>query len=127
MRATSAWILSVWNDYFYRRRDPTVCSWIRVGLGSLLALYHAVVLPRAELFYGGQGVLSFDASRDFVDPDHWTLFVWLPDDTGMATALVALAMIQGILLAIGLASRFQAVCLYLLVYSLNYRNPLRDS
>jgi len=57
-------------------------------------------------------------------PPAWSLFHWVPATPLVVHIGLSVMMIQSVLLLLGVASRFQAACLFIFLVSFQSRNPL---
>jgi hypothetical protein len=104
--------------------DPHVAALFRMLVGGLAALSMVATAPFAEMWWGEQGVLPLATSKLFVAPGTRSLFDWLPPTDRWLWICWSLLVIQAVLLAAGLFTRFQAACVFFLLLSFQHRNTI---
>ena len=111
-----------WNQFFFTPRDPSLCSIIRIGYGLLLFVNMAILLPDFELWFSESGVMPYAASRKIIDPDTITILGLLPQTPAVLWTCFFIFLLQIALLSAGFLSRFQAVCVFIWLFSFQHRH-----
>jgi hypothetical protein len=113
-----------WNAFFHTPADPRVCALIRIGYAALVLVNLAVLYRHLDEFFGETGVLPYDVSRLINDPDCWTVLGWLPRTRPALHACFWVFVAQTVCLLLGVASRLNAVCVFIWLVSFQNRNVL---
>ncbi len=104
--------------------DTRVCAWLRIGFGLLVAINLGLLALDMEQWFGELGAVPYEAGRAAIDPDTVTLFSLLPK-SGPALLVCGWIMVaNGLMLTAGLWSRFNAVCVFVWLVSIQHRNHL---
>ena len=101
-----------WDRFFFRQVDVRICGAFRIGFALLLLANSLGYYAYLDQWFGGSGVLPFDASRLVVDPDTLTIFAWLPEKATTLWICYGIFNAQILALLIGFHSRIQAICLF---------------
>ena len=117
-------IRSCWNRFFFSDVDCRVYGFLRICLGTILLIYACILGPDWLRWFADDGVMSKAAARASIDSDAWTVLQWLPATHGVLWAVFAIICIQIVLFLAGIFTRFQTVCLFIWVTSLQHRNDL---
>jgi hypothetical protein len=104
--------------------DPRVAALFRMAVGGLVLINMLASAPSAEMWWGERGLLPRAAARLVMDRHTFSLFDWLPATDRTLWLLWSALAIQAALLAVGLFSRFQAACVFILLLSFQHRNGL---
>ena len=76
------------------------------------------------MWFGEQGVMTLQVSREAIDPDTITIFQWLPTTSIVLWACYLLLIVNIVGLMVGLFTRCQLVCIFVLFTSFVHRNNL---
>ncbi len=112
------------DRFLFASCDPVMCSVLRMAVGLLACVYALAWLPDAALWFSDEGVLQSRTAAILHGGQYKSLYHFLPQTSEMAFASVMLLFAQSVLLALGVFSRFQAACIFLLLTSLQHRNVL---
>jgi uncharacterized membrane protein YphA (DoxX/SURF4 family) len=113
------------NDFFHARAGPEACvlgGWMRIGY-ALLFIYDRIIIGLDfEWFFSGNGVISFEAlDRDM---HQLSIFQLAPNSEELLWAMHYIGLLHGILLLLGIAPRFQVVCLFVNLVSFHHHNSV---
>lgn len=116
--------LSRWYQRFlFESCSPETCAVLRILYALLLIVYTLALLPDAAMWFGDSGVLSSTTAQLLVG-DKPSIFFFLPaSNLNVQLALVALLSCATALL-LGFTSRLWCVLIFVLLTSLQHRNPL---
>lgn len=112
------------DRFFFEERNLEILGWIRILISLFLCLNLLNLAPDVLLFFGPDGLLKPEAARAVIDPDVTSLFHFLPETQATVLGLFSLLLVQVVLLGAGLFTRFQAVCVFVLLSSFHHRNIL---
>lgn len=104
--------------------DPSVIPFMRITYACLLLIHLATLWPNAEFWFTDQGVLSNQTAISLGSDNNWSLLFWLPSTPFVIKLCLGLMFIHSTLLLLGIASRFQVVCLFVWLVSFQNRNFL---
>ncbi|GBF81409.1 HTTM domain-containing protein [Aphanothece sacrum] len=113
-----------WNIFFHQPINPQICDIIRIFYSFLLLINLLVLLPDLNNWFGENGLLPYSVSREIIDPDTLTIFMWLPKNNDVLWLCYGIFVSQIILLLIGLFSRFQAICVFIWFVSFVHRHHI---
>lgn len=116
--------LGVYDRFWFQSCDPVYCSLLRIACGLLLLIFVSIWWLDARMWFSSEGVLSAESAEAIVRGEHWSIFFYLPDTPAVVQACLCIALVQSLLLLLGVASRFQAACLFVWITSFQHRNPL---
>ena len=112
------------DRFLFASCDPVMCSVLRIAVGLLACIYALAWLPDAALWFSNEGVLQSKTAAILHNGQYKSLYFLLPQTSEVAFAGVLLLLIQSVLLLLGVFSRFQAACIFVLLTSLQHRNVL---
>lgn len=112
------------DRFLFASCDPVMCSVLRIAVGLLASIYALAWLPDAALWFSNEGVLQSKTAAILHNGQYKSLYFLLPQTSEVAFVSVMLLLIQSVLLLLGVFSRFQAACIFVLLTSLQHRNLL---
>ncbi|MFK7770109.1 MAG: HTTM domain-containing protein [Mariniblastus sp.] len=115
-------MLAGWNHFFHREEDLSILAVIRIGFGILLLINVVSWWPDLEKWFGENGVMTLDVSRQVIDSDTYTIFQWLPTTTFVLWTCYLLLITNLVCLIFGFLTRVQLVCIFVLFTSFCHRN-----
>lgn len=115
--------LAGWNSFFHAPVDTTHVAILRICFGLVATVYFSAWLPYVEEWFGENGIYPYAISRECSSAYCWTILGWVKEDLWLRTALVV-AVVQGVLLALGLFSRVQAFGVFFWAMMFQHRNNL---
>ncbi len=101
-----------------------MCSVLRIAIGTLLLIYSYGWWLYGGHWFSDAGVLRATTSSRLLNGEFKSLFVLLPQTPKVVESLLILLMVQSALLLLGVWSRFQAACIFILLTSFQHRNVL---
>ena len=115
---------AAFDRFLFASCDPVMCSVLRIAVGLLACVYAIGWLPDSVLWFSDEGVLQARTSQILHNGQYKSLYHLMPQDPIYAQAAVLLLLTQSVLLLLGVAGRFQAACIFVLLTSLQHRNVL---
>ncbi len=112
-----------WNEFFHAPVDPVHVAILRILMGCVAVVYFAAWIPFVDDWFGEQGIYPYSVSRECSSIYCWTLLAWAKEGFLLHLALYV-AIIQAVLLTLGLFSRVQAVGIFVWAFSFQHRNNL---
>ena len=97
---------------------------LRILVGILLCVYSYCWWLDGPYWFSDAGVLQATTSGQQLNGEFKSLLLFLPQSPGMVRTLLMLLMVQSGLLLLGVCSRFQAACIFVLLTSFQHRNVL---
>lgn len=116
--------LATLDRYLLQGGDPSVIPFMRIAYACLLLIHLATLWPNAEFWFTDNGVLSNQTAISLGSDNNWSLLFWLPNTPFVIKLCLGLMVIHSTLLLLGIASRFQVVCLFVWLVSFQNRNFL---
>lgn len=119
-----------WNTFFHSRIGPEglkIIGWLRIFYAVLfLGDKLCFALDLDFLLSPTHGVLNYRAAQynPMVADGMLTLFELAPDSEALLWGLHYLGLIQGTLLLLGVAPKFQLICLYVNLISFQHQNHM---
>jgi hypothetical protein len=118
----TAYLLKLWNRFWFSPIDPLPMAACRIGLGSLLVVWFLGLSPNWDRFYAADGILSLsDNAAQPPTNDPWNVMLateaWLP-----IRAYWCVGMAASLSLAVGFCSRTTSGILFMLINILVHRN-----
>ena len=117
------------HDFFHARTGPEACllgGWIRIAYAFLFIMDRLLWSLELDFFFYQSGVLPTRVTRSYsyVENDSimLTIFQLAPESDWLIWAVNYLCLVQGILLLLGVAPRFQLVCLIIYLASWEHQN-----
>lgn len=111
-----------WNGFFHSTVDRRVLRIVRIFYAGILLVNILTWFPYLELWFGEDGVLPLEVSRQVINADRWTIFSYLPTSTNVLYGCYFCFLTQAVLLLFGILPRFQAVCAFIWLVSFQHRN-----
>lgn len=115
--------VAVWNAFFHSPVDLGHVAILRICFGLVATVYFSAWLPYVEEWFGENGIYPYAISRECSSAYCWTILGWLKEDVWLRTALVV-AVVQSVLLTLGLLSRVQAFGVFFWAMMFQHRNNL---
>lgn len=113
-----------WNHFFHRHADLSIFGPIRICFAILMLINVLCLFPDLEKWFGEEGVLPFEVSKMVLDPDCTSLFQYLPKTNGVLWTCYSILVANLICLLLGIFSRFQLACIFVLFTSFCHRNNI---
>jgi len=116
------------NDFFHARTGPEGCllgGWMRIAYAFLFIMDRLLWSLELDYFFYQSGVLPTRVTRSYsyVEPyTYLTIFQLAPESDWLVWAVNYLCLLQGILLLLGIAPRFQLACLVTFLASWEHQN-----
>jgi hypothetical protein len=113
-----------WNRFWFSLADPAPLAVIRIAIGLLLFYSHAVWALNSASFFGANAWLNNAAvsaiqSDSYADSALW----WVDGSPSLMAVVHGVALMNAVLLTVGLWSRVAAPIAFLLTASFANRNP----
>lgn len=105
---------SAWNRFWFAPQLPTSLPLFRIAIGLIVVYLYFLIAPNANQLYGKAGLVSTPINQ-------FSMFLFCPTDNCLQFSLVAL-LIAGVFLTLGLFSRLSALCIFLILLSLDSLN-----
>ena len=115
---------AAFDHWLFERPDPRVCSLLRIGFAILLSVYLVMWWREAERWFSDAGVLRAETMREASELIYPSLLWWLPNDPLTIHICLAICLGQTLLLGLGVASRWQAACIFVWLVSFQHRNMI---
>jgi hypothetical protein len=116
------------NEFFHAQTGPQGCllgGWLRIGYAFLFIMDRLLWSLELSHFFYQSGVLPTKVAQSYsyIEPDNMlSIFQLAPESDWLIWAVNYLCLLQGILLLVGVAPRFQLVCLVLYLASWEHHN-----
>ncbi len=122
----TSWLkrISTGFESWLLQTDPTVVPFVRIGFALILIVHILVWFPDAERWFTDDGILTLAEAHQMVDVPQWSLLDWLPNNLITIQACLLLLLCHSLMLLVGIASRWQAVAIFLWIVSFQHRNSL---
>jgi hypothetical protein len=117
-------LAGAWRNFFHAPLDTRVCGWLRIGYALLVLINLACWYPDLARWFSDAGVLTAARLPEWTVSDRWTLLTMLPGDPATVRLVYWVFLAQTICLLLGVASRFNAICVLVWLISFQNRNPL---
>jgi hypothetical protein len=104
--------------------DARVFAAFRIALALFFVLDLVLSAGYVELWWSDAGVLPIVYRRLFAPDPSLSIFDWLPHTTSAVWWCWSIALVQGLLLLLGLGTRFQTLSVLLWATSFDYRNGM---
>jgi hypothetical protein len=124
LRAAGKRFAAAWQQFFFAPVDPRVCALLRIGYALFVLINLAAWYPDLERWFTNSGVLPRGDVGFLQARERWSLLNWLPDGLPAVQFAFAVFALQATLLLLGAASRFNALCVLVWLFSFQHRNPL---
>lgn len=112
------------ENFFFAKGDIRLCSIIRIGFALILLPYVCVIGLNLHDFYGADGLVSYSASQDIMDPDSFSALGFLAPNSFALSVCYALFCVNVLLLLFGVFSRTQAALVFFWLVAFQHRNIL---
>lgn len=112
----------IWWSLWFQEVDARPLAAIRFFAGIIAVWSVATRFVVAESAYSDAGWMSEEIARQFLDA-RWSIYYVVGSPMGV-TSLMALTLMVAILLTVGLWTRVSAVLCFVLVTSMQVRNPV---
>lgn len=113
-----------WNRFWFSMVDPAPLAVIRILIGMLLVYSHVIWALNSDAFFGTDSWLNSDAVSAIEADGYLVSLLWCVDGSPTLMAVVhGVAILNAVLLTIGLWSRVAAPVAFLLTASFANRNP----
>lgn len=113
-----------WNRFWFSTVDVAPLAVIRILIGMLLVYSHVIWALNSEAFFGTTAWLSSDAVAAIQSDGFAVSALWWFDESPMLMAVVhVVAIVNALMLTVGLWSRVAAPMAFLLTASFANRNP----
>lgn len=113
-----------WDRWLHFSVDPRAFALYRIALGVLFVLDLILSAPFVETWWTDAGVLPLVHHKLFAPQAAITVFEWLPNSTALVWTCWKIALIQGLCLIAGVATRFQLASVLMWAASFDYRNGM---
>ena len=117
-------MLDALNQFFHARAGPGACilsGCIRVAFGFLILCDRLLLSIDFDYFF--MKILPYDhSSKDENLTNGFTIFKYTDGSPALYYALHILTMVQAVLLMMGIAPKFQLVCLHFLMCCFHFQN-----
>jgi hypothetical protein len=113
-----------WQTFFHEPIDARIPALVRIAYALVLLVNIAVWLPDLTMLFGEHGLLPREVVQKIGDPHRWSLWAWLPKDDLTLQICYGIFVAQVICLLLGLATRFNSICVFVWLVSFQVRNPL---
>ena len=117
-------VLKAWGSFFHATIDRLAYDQFRRGYAILLLVYCLQLWPNAVFWFGESGGVPYTLSLTLRGTDCWSLFDLLPATDASAYLVLAGATASSVLLLFGLCTRLASLCCFVLLVSLQNRNPM---
>jgi uncharacterized membrane protein YphA (DoxX/SURF4 family) len=117
-------IVRVWDRFFFEPMSPLPIALYRILFGSVVLANQLLMLPDVMEWFGPRGTVTFDTGLQVPGGNGFNLFRWLPHTSAVVWLVYAASCLFAITLLIGLFSRLSAVLVFMLIVTLNHRNPI---
>ncbi len=115
---------SKWNEFFFTTVDARVYAALRIAIAVILAIHLSVLARNWLMWFSESGVLDRASARANIDDHTQSLFFWLNGSPTTLKLCLVLIAAQLVAFGIGLATRFNTICLFVWLVSLHHRNNL---
>mmetsp|Transcript_15832 Transcript_15832/g.34406 ORF Transcript_15832/g.34406 Transcript_15832/m.34406 type:complete len:588 (-) Transcript_15832:1463-3226(-) len=126
---TLPFVRNAWNSFFHSRTTPQACllgGWLRMAFAVIFVADRLLLTLDFRFFYHPtEGVIPYHPEYD----DGYTIFSLAPESYLLLWTIHCCGILQGMLLFLGIAPRFQLCCIFgILVSFKNHSdNMLYDS
>lgn len=111
-----------WTRFWHTPFDPRVAALVRILFGVLVSLLFALQYEFVEMYWGETGMVPYRTARNILDADASSLLFFFPKADWFLWLMWSLAVVQGLLLAVGWKPQIQAAFLYVWLVSFQHRN-----
>jgi hypothetical protein len=112
------------DRFLFASCEPAVCSVLRILVGLLLCIYTYVWWLDGAYWFSDSGVLRATTASRQLNGEFKSLLIFLPQSPEMVRGGLMLLGVQSVLMLLGVGSRFQAACIFVLLTSFQHRNVL---
>jgi hypothetical protein len=121
--------MGCWNSFFHGRFGADgmkLVGWLRVCYATLFLVDRLCMTWDLDfLFSPNHGVLNYHIGQQNPSadvPGIWSLFALAPESEEFLWGLHYVGLLQGILLLLGIAPKFQLICIYINLISFQHHN-----
>jgi hypothetical protein len=118
------WVADAWNAFFYAAESAYSVALFRIAFALVLLANAALFLRDARLWIGPSGLLSHASYCAIYGHSRFTLFRYVPPSDGWVYVTIGLHILSAALLALGFATRLNAVITFITLLSIQQRNPV---
>lgn len=111
-----------WDRFLFAPFDLQIAAWFRIGFAFLVLVNFAILGLDLDFWFGPNGTMPLEASREIIDEDSRTIFELLPQTSATLWVCYALALAQIIALLIGFFPRFQALGVFFWLLAFQHRH-----
>lgn len=115
---------TAFDRFLFASCQPVIGSMLRIAIGILLCIYAYNWWLDGTHWFSDAGVLRGTTSSKLLNGEFKSLLVLLPQTPAVIQTGLLLLMTQSVLLLLGVWSRFQAACVFVLLTSFQHRNVL---
>lgn len=113
-----------WNTFWFKPEPTSTLAVVRIAFGLLMIGWTLSLLPALLDFYARDGILPETPAYDRPgEGGMWTLFSAFSSDGALIAGWMVL-LVASVCLTVGLYSRLAALLVFVLLVSLQRRNPL---
>lgn len=112
------------DQQFLEGGDPAIVPVLRIGYASLMLIHLLTLWPHAEMWFTDQGVMTTQTAQSIRNANHWSILFLLPSSLIVVKLCLGCMAIHALCLLLGLASRLQALFLFVWLVSFQNRNGL---
>ncbi|SRR5579875_284291 len=116
-------IRAIWDGFWFSDGSPVPVALFRVVIGLLALQFFCWIQPQCTTFFGQHAIASPETAATLGGSPRLDVLGLFPADDRWLRAMVGLGMIAAICLAFGLFSRTSAAVVYVILLSLDARNP----
>jgi hypothetical protein len=116
-----------WNEFFFEPTSPATIGLFRIVFGLVILVSLIGKFPFRELFYGENGIVSYETMTHFFPKHPFFYFRWVPEaDPGLMIYFLAI-MLATVSLIFGFFTRVSSILVFLGIISLSNRNFFVDN
>jgi hypothetical protein len=113
-----------WHEFFHAPCNARVCAAVRIAFATVVLLNLSILYPDLDRWFTDGGVLPSAVSREIARPHTWSILWRLPSTPEVVRTCYWIAVIQAVLLLVGLLPNIQVLCLFVWLTSFENRNFL---
>ncbi len=117
-------IARAWNRFFFEPISPLPIAVYRILLGLVVLLNQLLLAPDVIEWFGERGTLTFETARTVSGGTGFNLFAWLPHSNAAVWFVFSGSCLAALSLALGFFTRVSALLTFLLIVTLNHRDPV---
>lgn len=112
-----------WREFFFTPEPAVIIAAFRILFGVILVVHGLLLWPHASLWYGPQGFLPYNQYFQIYGRSRFTVFQFLPDSDLTAKVVLAVFIVAGASLSLGILTTVSASLTFILLVSIHNRNP----